>query len=217
LNYDIADILEQIGRLETRGPLPAFTKVHVIYAIQIIRSHGTIGRKRLAELLSLGEGSVRTMLQRLRGLGLVTPAKGGYSLSDKGMQLDSYLRSRMTSLMELKIAMPWRSPHNVAAVVKGAAGHVTTGIPLRDASIRLGAAEALVLTYDREGLHMPRIANLSKERPEFAKQILETLKPEEGDVIIIAGADDAVASRYAALGAALTLIFPSAQSQAKLL
>lgn len=207
MSYDIGSILSEIESIsETRGPLPAFTHVHIIYAILVIRNFGTIGRKRLAEQLALGEGSVRTMLQRLSGLGLVKPSRGGYGLSNKGMMLHSYITSRIILLTEVKIPLPWKSPHNAAVIVKGAAGKITSGIPQRDASIRHGALEALILTFDKNGLHMPRVANLSEERPQFARQILETLRPDLGDVIIIAGADEIFTARYAALGAALTLL-----------
>lgn len=204
---DLESMLEQILSLgDVRGPLPAFSPVHMIYALMLIQDYGRIGRKRLSDLLSLGEGSVRTLIKKLDSLGLVTAGKSGYALSEKGSGLLRLLSSKITKLTELKIPLPWKSPHNTGIVVRGAASSVKSGIVQRDASIRFGAEEALILTYSEDGLQMPMISNLSRERPDFAAQIVDSLHPSKGDVIIITGARDSVASRYAALGAALTLL-----------
>lgn len=203
---DVDGLMEILRLGDVRGPLPAFTHVHVVYALMLIQKHSKVGRKKLSELLGLGEGSVRTLLQKLSRLGLVTATRGGYGLSKRGFELLSFINSKIVRLTELRTPMPWKSPHNTGLVVRGGADVVTSGIIQRDASIRYGAEEALILTCLGDGLHMPGVSNLSKEHPDFAEQITSSLQPAEGDVVIIAGARDALVSRYAALGAALTLL-----------
>ena len=200
----LLDSLLKMG--DVKGPTPAFTHVHMIYALTLLHQLGRAGRKRLSELLSLGEGSVRTLLQKLLSLTLVKSDRGGYRLTEKGMRLLTRLGAMVSPLTELDFPMPWRSERNIAVVVSGIKGLKGTGVEQRDVAIRYGASEAMVLTYERDGLHMPKVANLSVERPEFSSKIINRLRPKPGDIIIITGSPDLATSKYSALGAALSLI-----------
>ncbi|MEM2095646.1 MAG: DUF4443 domain-containing protein [Candidatus Caldarchaeum sp.] len=190
---------------EVRGPAPAFTPVQLLYAVILIGSSAVMGRKRLKELLGIGEGSVRTMLSRLVSNGLASSSREGLRLTEKGMELYSYLNKTISELKRVVFEMPWDAKHNFGLVVRGMAGRVSTGVEERDEAVRNGASAAMVLTYTESGLEMPRVSNLSLERPEFAGKIISLFNPSVGDVVIIAGADDEMRSRYAALAAAVKL------------
>ncbi|MEM1943601.1 MAG: DUF4443 domain-containing protein [Candidatus Caldarchaeum sp.] len=190
---------------EVRGPAPAFTPVQLLYAVILIGSSAVMGRKRLKELLGIGEGSVRTMLSRLVSSGLAFSSREGLRLTEKGMELYSYLSRTVSELKRVVFEMPWTAKHNFGVVVRGMAGKVSTGVDERDEAVRNGASAAMVLTYTESGLEMPRVSNLSIERPEFAGKIISLFHPSVNDVVIIAGADDEVKSRYAALAAAVKL------------
>ena len=70
------------------GPRPSFQSLHLLEAILVIGREALIGRKKLAELLGLGEGAVRTLIQRLRSESLVRViGRGGCALSEKGEEL----------------------------------------------------------------------------------------------------------------------------------
>ncbi|MEM1946335.1 MAG: DUF4443 domain-containing protein [Candidatus Caldarchaeum sp.] len=191
---------------ELKGPSPAFTTVQLLYAVFLLGSHTVLGRKRLTDYLGIGEGSVRTMLTRLTEKGLAVSTQKGLSLTDKGRELYDYLKKFLTAVKAVSFNMPWQAQHNHGLVVKGLADRVSTGVEERDEAIRNGASAAMVLTYMFDGLYMPRVANLTVEQPHFARQVVEFFKPSVNDVVIIAGADDDVKARYAALAAAVKLV-----------
>ncbi|MDW8084564.1 MAG: DUF4443 domain-containing protein [Candidatus Caldarchaeum sp.] len=203
--------MESIRKLllskETKGPLPAFTGVQLVYLILLVGSEPFIGRKKLTQLLGVGEGSVRTMLSRLVSLGYVVSTRSGITLTETGRKLYETLRNLVSPLMKVDFAMPWDAYHNYGVVLRGAAGKVSTGIEERDEAVRHGASAAMVLTCEPDGIHMPKVTNLSVERPEFAEQIKSFFKPVEGDVIIVAGAPTDHQAKYSALAAALKVLF----------
>jgi len=91
-------------------------------------------------------------------------------------------------------------------ILKRRSQNVKKGLEQRDAAIRAGAEAALVMTYLNNILHMPGVSILSEERPAFASQIIEKVKPDQSDVIIIAGAKEDRKAKYGALAAAQTLL-----------
>jgi hypothetical protein len=85
-----------------------------------------------------------------------------------------------------------------------------SGIEQRDAAIKMGATGATTLTFKQNRFVMPgtdtNYAPLSKE-PHTTTLLLEKLKPEDGDVVII-GSDmqDERRAELAAKNAALVTI-----------
>jgi len=205
------EILASIAaqQTETKGPTPSFNIQHLIYAILILGSKDSVGRKRLAELLGLGEGSVRTVLQKLRRAGLVVTSRGGCRLTDQGRSLFTTVSSSIPVLAQLDLKIPWKSLYNVGVVIRGAAGRVGSGLEQRDTAVRSGAESALVLVSKDGRLIMPQVSDLSAEQPSFAASLQDALRPRDGDVLIITGARDPYAARYAALAAAYTILWAS--------
>ncbi len=201
---------EVLQARELRGPSPAFTPVQLVYAVLLIGSSGFLGRKRLKDYLGIGEGSVRTMLSRLIGNGLAMSTRNGLSLTQKGKQLYERLKNSLSPIKQVTFEMPWKAKCSYGLVVKGYADKVSTGVEERDEAIRNGASAAMVLTYMPNGLHMPRITNLSAERPDFAQKIVEFFNPSPNDVIVITAADDEGKARYSALAVALKLFLGKA-------
>ena len=205
----MASVKKALERLARRqpGPLPSFTKIQLMDLIMIIGRSGAIGRKRLSKLTGLGEGAVRTMLTRLKDEGLIeVVGREGCRLTQKGETIYRELEKTIRDIGELKLELPWNYPSNYAIVVKNRAGLVRKGLEQRDEAIRAGARAAIILTYQDDRLMMPGITDLMEEHPSFASSIIEAISPEDGDVIIIVGADDPLSARHGALAAAETLL-----------
>jgi DNA-binding MarR family transcriptional regulator len=182
-----------------KGPLPRFAEVHVREALELIGKHGRVGRKDLADELRIGEGSVRTVLNQLKKRGLITSSRGGHSLTDKGRRaLGKSLEFVKIDASDLTVGEV-----DVATVVRGAADMVKKGIEQRDEAIKAGAAGATVLIFKNCKLQFPdRFIEVGKK---VSETIIKTLKPQEGDVIVIGTADDVVSAEAGARAAARTL------------
>ncbi|HDD56689.1 MAG TPA: DUF4443 domain-containing protein [Nitrososphaeria archaeon] len=205
----MASVKKALERLTRRqpGPLPSFTRTQFMDLIMVIGRSGTIGRKRLSKLMGLGEGAVRTMLMRLKDDGLIeVVGKEGCKLTQRGKRIYRELERLIKDVGELKLELPWNHPSNYTIIVKNRANLVKRGLEQRDEAIRAGAKAAIILTYKDDKLMMPGVTNLMAEHPRFASSIIEVVKPENGDVIIIVGADDPLSARHGALAAAETLL-----------
>ncbi len=191
---------------QAKGPLPYFTSSHILYAVMKIGELGPIGRKRLSSEMQLGEGTTRTILNRLRKLNLVKESRKGYMLTLKGKRLYDEITSKITPPVDVKFEVPLQEEHKAAVLVHSAVGKVRMGIEERDEAIRAGANATLVLAMENGEVHMPKVSNLSRESPQLAASIIKNLNPADGDVIIITSANSKMTARYSALAAALLLL-----------
>lgn len=200
---------EQIGQLvrgEAPGPSPSFTTLHIVMALLALGDKGNLGRKRFTEELGLGEGAVRTIINRLRKHSLAKVDRSGCSLTEKGRKLYEALRKNIGEFIEFNGNMPWNYRYNVGVRVRDMAKFLRMGLEERDAAIRAGADAAMIITVQEGSLLMPGISNLSEEQPSFASRIVSSFKPSDGDVIIITGSDDKNKALYGALAAAYELL-----------
>jgi Mn-dependent DtxR family transcriptional regulator len=202
---NIQDTLEKLVEGQP-GPAPSFTSTHLLELLLYLGREAPVGRKKLSLTLKIGEGVVRSMLSRLVKAKIVNVTNEGCMLTSKGLKIYKQISSILIEVGELDIEIPWDQPCNYAVVLKKRSHLVKKGLEQRDAAIRAGAEAALVMTYLDNELHMPGVSILSEERPDFASQIIEKIKPEENDVIIIAGAKEYKKAKYGALAAAQTLL-----------
>jgi DNA-binding PadR family transcriptional regulator len=180
------------------GPLPRFAEVHIRETLDLIEKYGRVGRKQLAEKLGVGEGSMRTILNTLKKQSLITSSRGGHALTAKGKNfLGKPLEFVRVDASDLTVGEV-----DVATIVRGAAAKVKKGIEQRDEAIKAGADGATVLVFKAGKLQFPdgfTEVNLKLEK------LIETLRPREGDVVIIGTGRDAAKAEAGARAAARTL------------
>ena len=63
-----------------------FSLFHIWKAYQVIDSQGPIGRKALADALQIGEGSIRTILDKMVREGSVENTRMGTVITDRGRE-----------------------------------------------------------------------------------------------------------------------------------
>ena len=84
---------------------------------------------------------------------------------------------------------------------------VESGIDQRDAAIIAGARKALVIVYRNGHLCIESVSdNVEKQYPKASAQIIERLKPQDNDVIIVASAESALKAKRGAFAASWSLI-----------
>ncbi len=202
----IAELLSLIAGTRSPGPSPLFSPIHILKVILLIRDNGPIGRSRLAILTGLGEGSVKTIINRLRAANIVSSTRRGVVLTGNGVRLGLLLKRLLPKAAFLPRIPITLGRYNYALLVKGMAEMVKIGLEQRDEAVRMGALGATTIIKRGCELIMPPSLKLSEEYPETSRLLLEIFNPEDRDVIIIGCADTPLLAEYGTLSAALTLI-----------
>jgi predicted transcriptional regulator len=198
--------MQQISAKKAPGPSTSFTIFHVFYALELL-AEGPLGRNRLAEKLSVGDGAVRTIISRLREANLIETSKEGCNLTPKGTEVWQQFQEIFPKRMEVARSEFNLNEYNYAFLVKNSGEKVQSGIDQRDAAIIAGARKALVIVYKDGHLRIESVSNnIEKEYPHAAKQILKDFAPQENDVIVIAGGDTALKAKRGAFAASWSLI-----------
>jgi hypothetical protein len=185
------------------GPAPRFAPFHVWKALRAIGRQGPIGRQRLAGVLGLGEGSVRTIVSFLVGRGLVRADESGMNLTVKGARELDAAGFSMATVNARGLVV---GECDVAVLVRGKAGRVRDGLRQRDEAVKAGAAGATTLVFRGGCLLMPPETDLDTGYPQLARQVRAAFELREGDVIVIGSAGDLGAAEDGALAAAVDLL-----------
>ena len=194
--------LKQITDVEVVGRTPAFLEAHVLKALELIGA-GSIGRGQLAKELRLGEGTIRTLVGRMKGRGLLSTSRGGMTLTESGREILSGFHELLMSADIPETTMTVDS-RNHAVLVYGAAGVVRKGIEQRDVALMAGAKGATTLVHEEGRLLMPGMDDPLD--PTVIAYIEEAMNPSNGDVVIIGSSDDAFLAEIGAKSAALRLL-----------
>jgi len=200
-------ILQRIVSRRGSSKVLSFGEPHVFKALQILNKEGYVSRKSFCNHLALGEGAIKTLILHLREEGLVESVRAGTFLTKKG-------RKFVTSLLQLMPAdcfVPnpkFVNEKNSHAVLLHQFGkYVKTGIEQRDAAIIYGASSTMTMIFNKGKFVFPgEESDCFKSDFETRKLLLEKLKPNESDVVILASAGDPFTAEFAAKNSALVTI-----------
>jgi hypothetical protein len=169
-------------------------------------SQKPIGRNKLAEKLCVGDGAIRTIIGHLRDSDLITCAKPGCTLTAKGAKIWTQFETLYPQRVEIERTELTNAAFNFAFLVKASAGKVQSGIEQRDAAIVAGAKRATVIVAKNGKLGIESVSDdIGKDFPKATSLILKNLKPVDGDVIIVAGADTLLRAMQGAFAAGWSL------------
>ena len=199
-------LLEKIAKEKAPGPVPTFSALHLLHAVELVAAK-PIGRAKLSEELEVGEGAARTIIARLKEAGLISTSKAGCSLTTKGRKLWDKYREIITKEIEIEKCELLSAKYNIAILVKNCGHKVETGIEQRDAAVKIGAKGAITIIFKDGHLIVPSVSNdFLRDYPDAAEQIIRLMQPEENDVIIISGADTPNVAKQGITAAAWTLL-----------
>jgi predicted transcriptional regulator len=198
--------IESLASPKGPGPSTTFSMFHIFYALELM-AEKPIGRTKLAEKLKVGEGAIRTIISRLKDAGLIVTSKEGCNLTDKGLSVWKNFAEVFPKRVKIEKTPLTTSEYNYAFLVKNRGHKIKSGIDQRDAAIMGGARRAVVIVSKKGHLVIESVSNsIEKDFPEAANKILKDLKPEDNDVIIIAGADDPIKAKRGAFAASWVLL-----------
>jgi len=202
----VKEYLEKLVSEKAWGPVPLFSVFHVIRALELI-AEKACGRLKLSEELKIGEGTTRTLLNRLKEAGIVTTSRTGCRLTKKGEKLWMQYRSIFKKAAQLEKNELTLAKYSVALLVKNREEKVKSGIEQRDAVIVYGGRGAVTLVCKSGKLVIPGVSqDIAKTYPRAYKQLMTLLEPKENDVIIVGYADTKENAMYGTLAAAWTLL-----------
>lgn len=156
------------------------------------------------EQLGLGEGSIKTLVKHLKAQGLIENSNAGMWLTTKGMDLYNKIQDYIpheAAIPKCSIAL---GKFNHAILLKKTLHNIKSGIEQRDLAIKSGAIGATTLVCRSMRLQLPGTGeDIMKTDPYIHSLILQKLRPEENDVIIIGSSHDKKIAELAAKSAAL--------------
>jgi len=188
------------------GAAPSFSQTHLVRALLMLIS-GRVGRKNLVKILGVGEGSVRTIIKRLKGDGLIKSSKQGHELTEKGREtVENYLNKFSVpgefEASDLSINL---GEFSSIVIVHRASNKFGSGIEQRDIARDAGATSIAILLY-REGiLEFPTPEARLSQFPDSEKE-LEKMELREGYIVVISFGKSRASAENGAVAVALQLM-----------
>jgi len=191
-----------------RGVRPSYTLLHVFRALLILYREGPMGRRRLAQRLGIGETPARTLLRRLRDLGLADrdPAYGFY-LTRRGFEEAARLAERIPVVADAGgvIGRDLRLDRAAYAGVLRGARLGGDWMRLRDVFVRRGATAAVIAVHRGSSLRIPPMWLGEDEYPSLARlRLLLSTRP--GDYVVVCYAPTPMEAEEALVAGLLELL-----------
>ncbi len=183
------------------GPIPKFNEYHVWKTFYCLSKESPIGRKKLATLLGIGEGSTRTILNLLQEGGHILIRKNGVSLTMDGKRV---WNSVEMDVAPLEVGALTIGKVDCAVRIPKAANMVKYGCEERDIAIKSGAVGATTLVYTNGILMFPGNDYPLDAKSDRAVKGLFNLN--NGDAIIIGTGNDYNSAEEGAVTAGLQLL-----------
>ena len=183
------------------GPMFRFTDANVYWALHILSSGKRMGRKRLADEIGVGEGSMRRILETLREWEMIQIKQSGITITRSGL---GFLSEIPLKVIDVDLGDSIVGDYSQSVLVFNVADKIQNGMQRRDAGIRVGATGCTTLVIRDGNLIIPPDWNMDVERPEIAKNVRATGITDK-DAIIVGSGNDQRTAMMAALTAAFEL------------
>ncbi len=206
MNPNFKQFIENIAGQKAPGPSTLFTVAHVFFALELMVEK-PIGRGNLAKRLEIGEGTARTIVNRLRNFDLIVTSKAGCSLTRKGRAVWREFEELFPKRAGIAQTELTNSEFNYAFLVKNCGQNVKSGIEQRDAAIVAGAKGAVIIVSKQGHLVIESVSNRLEQRfPAAANQIIGTFHPVDNDVVVLVGAASLWKAKLGAFAASWALV-----------
>ena len=188
--HQYVKMLENISGRYAPSRVLSFDMVHVFKALQLMENRGHVSRDLLCQELVLGEGTIKTLLKHLKMHGMIKSTNAGTKMTSKAITIFSELLSHIPEEMNLPKCSIALGKFNYGVLLKQFSFAIKSGVEQRDSAIKMGALGATTMLFKDGKFVMPdtNYDSLKKE-PYIYSLLIEKLKPEDKDIIII-GSDD---------------------------
>ena len=168
----------------------SFVIGHIFKALQLAKLNGHISRDSLEKELSLGGGSIKTLVKHLKTTGMIKTSNAGTILTEKGERIISQILLHIPKETVIPQSSITVGKFNYAVLVKNIANSIHSGIEQRDIAIKSGATGATTLLFNDDKFLVPKTNyNALAEESKIQKVLVKNLGPNDNDVVII-GSDN---------------------------
>lgn len=185
------------------GPMFRFSDANVYYSLYLLADGKRLGRKKLAELVGVGEGSMRRILEKFRDWNFVNIKQTGISITKAGLNFLDQLPIR---LIEVNLGDSVKGDFSQGVIVYGVSSKIVNGMQQRDAGIKAGAEGCTTIVIRDGKLMIPPDWNMDEQTPELAYKIRKDSGITPDDAIIVGSGASKIVAIEAALNAAFELI-----------
>ena len=184
------------------GPMFRFNDDNVYWALHLLSDGRRMGRKRLAEEVGVGEGSMRRIIDTLKEWEFILIKQTGITITKAGQ---SFLNQIPIRPVDLNLKDSVMGEFQQAVLVLGVADKVNNGMEQRDEGIKVGATGCTTVVLRDGVLSIPPDWNLDENDPANAMKIRKEIGMTQNDVIIIGGGNTQSVAVEAAVSAALVM------------
>jgi predicted transcriptional regulator len=206
----ISELLKAL--FETKTIAPSYKIPHIFFTIMLIGdSKKGIGRYKIMKKIDLGEGSTKTLLNRLKDENVISVEshrQKGHILTKSGETIFNDLENMISFPKELYNENDKYVVGKVALYIilnrSSIRKDIKLGINQRDEAIKIGGSGATCLSYS----HTNKFVFPDDDSPNPTQVIfpIETKRLKKGDLIVIGGAESQSKAILATYAAAISLL-----------
>jgi predicted transcriptional regulator len=185
------------------GPVHRFGNHHVYRTLMVLSDQKRKGRKHIADAVGIGEGSMRTIIEYLRGLDMIDVRQTGIKITRHGNDFLSNLPIKMANIGHGSIAL---GQECVAVQMSNNGDKIKMGVEQRDSAIMAGAEGATTIVVKEGKLIVPPDYDLEQHDPALTETLRQLFNVREGDAIIVGTASTVAKAEDGALAAAFDLL-----------
>lgn len=184
------------------GPMFRFNDANVYWALHILSDGRRMGRKRLADEVGVGEGSMRRIIDTLKEWDFINIKQTGITITKAGL---SFLEQIPIRPVDIFVEGSVAGACQQGVLVLGGADKVVNGMEQRDAGIKVGADGCTTIVIRDGVLMIPPDWNMDEKTPELAYKIRKEIGMTQSDALIIGGGETQALATEAAITAALLM------------
>jgi len=177
------------------GNLSNFTKVDILRCL--LKIDKPLSRSQLSNLLNLGEGTIRSILNILQKKGFLASNNQGHYLSSKGENIVKKIKGSI-SMKEIALNSLFPDKKKIALHIKNPK-KIEKSYVLRDEALKNGADGALILRFDK------KLMLYDSDYKENLDEVENKFDLSKNDLVIVAYADSYKLAEHGALAAAANL------------
>ena len=184
------------------GPMFRFNDANVYWSLHLLSDGRRMGRKRLADEVGVGEGSMRRIIDTLKEWDFINIKQTGITITKAGI---SFLEQLPLRPVNIFVAGSVAGACQQGVLVLGGADKVVNGMEQRDAGIKVGADGCTTIVIRDGVLMIPPDWNMDEKTPELAYKIRKEIGMTQSDALIIGGGETQALATEAAITAALLM------------